>query len=227
MKLHTATLIAISAVTLATLSGTQMSTAYGVELVTTDTGASEKAREYTEKTLVPDLKEMKELFTELKAANTARKDWAAYSEDYKKWTPEAAEQAKEKSYTWGEYMWSVKKDRAFRDLHMTTKAAEALKAFQTKSNGVIAECFVVDNKGGNVVQTALTSDWFQGDEDKFVKCDKKKECFYPAPKRDDTCGQTGVQVSVPLWDGEEFVGVAVVLVVTDKLGVVASAEEKK
>jgi hypothetical protein len=192
---------------------------------TTDSGAADKAKSYTEATLVPFFNGCAELKAELKAANTARKDWGAYSEDWKKFTPEEAAK-NTNSYVYGEYLWSGKKDAAFRQQHTKSPSSAVLSAFQSKSNGVIAECFVTDAKGGNVTQTATTSDWFQGDEDKFTKVEKKKECFYPAPKRDDTVGQTGVQVSVPIWDGEEFLGVAVVLVITDKVPAVASAEQK-
>ncbi|MBL0871530.1 MAG: hypothetical protein IBJ18_13235 [Phycisphaerales bacterium] len=188
--------------------------------------AAEKVKAYTEKTLVPYFNSFTELKDELKAANAARKTWAAYSEDWKKWTPAEAEKNKD-SFTYGEYLWSAKKDKTFRSQHTSTKAAEAMKTFQTKSAGAVAECFVTDAKGANVVQTAITSDWFQGDEEKFTKVENKKDCFYPAPKRDDTVGQTGVQVSIPIWDNNEFIGVAVVLVIAEKIDSgVASAEGK-
>lgn len=44
-----------------------------------------------------------------------------------------------------------------------------LKAKQAESNGAIAEVFVVDNKGLNVGQSDITSDYWQGDEAKFKK----------------------------------------------------------
>jgi len=45
----------------------------------------------------------------------------------------------------------------------------ALKALQTDSKGLITEIFVMDNKGLNVGQSEVTSDYWQGDEAKFQK----------------------------------------------------------
>ena len=163
------------------------------------------------------------LRAELNAANAARQGWSGFNDDWKAWTPETAA-ANTESYNHGEYLWSARKDRAFRTLHTDTPAAKALKAFQDASGGKIVEFFITDARGGNVCQTALTSDWFQGDEEKFsAVANKPAEAadraapFYAEPKRDDTVGQTGIQVSIPLFDGDKFIGVAVALVIVEKL----------
>lgn len=44
-----------------------------------------------------------------------------------------------------------------------------LKQKQTSSNGLYAEIFVMDNHGLNVGQSEITSDYWQGDEDKWQK----------------------------------------------------------
>lgn len=44
--------------------------------------------------------------------------------------------------------------------------AQALKGF-LKDQPAIKECFVMDDQGANVAQNALTSDYWQGDEDKW------------------------------------------------------------
>jgi hypothetical protein len=44
-----------------------------------------------------------------------------------------------------------------------------LKEKQAESNGAIAEVFIVDDKGLNVGQSDVTSDYWQGDEAKFQK----------------------------------------------------------
>jgi hypothetical protein len=44
-----------------------------------------------------------------------------------------------------------------------------LREKQEASNGVISEVFVMDAKGLNVGQSDVTSDYWQGDEDKFQK----------------------------------------------------------
>lgn len=178
--------------------------------------SEDATKAFAEGTVATFLNQLAELKLELKAANTARAKWAAFSEDFKKWTPEEAEKNKD-SYTHAEYMWSVKKDKAFRALHTDTPAAKALREFQEKSGGAVAELFATDAKGGNVAQSQNTSDWFQGDEAKFQKVDGKKELFFDKPKRDDTIGLTVVQVSFPIFDGDTFIGMVCASIVTDKI----------
>jgi hypothetical protein len=48
-------------------------------------------------------------------------------------------------------------------------ASADLKAVQQASRGLITEIFVMDDLGLNVAQSALTSDYWQGDEAKFQK----------------------------------------------------------
>ena len=193
----------------------------GVIALAAGTGASlggeevkAAAKQYAEGDLAAFLKDFKELKDELKAANEARKGWEAYSEDWKKWNAEEAEKHKN-SYTYAEYQWSAKKDKAFRAQFTDTAAAKKLKEFQDKSGGKVVEFFVTDAKGGNVCQSQVTSDWFQGDEEKFSKVESKTENYYADPKRDDTVGKTGVQVSVPMYDGKSFLGVVVVTIFTE------------
>ncbi len=207
MRIATATAIFAVAATVAT-AGSQ---------------APAPVRQYVADQLTPFLNNLAPLRAELVAANAARAEWSGYSEDWKSWDPATAE-ANTSSFNYGEYLWSARKDRAFRARHTETPAAKALKAFQDASGGKVAEFFVTCAKGGNVVQTALTSDWFQGDEAKvteilgtLAKPETRREVFYGPLQRDDTVGQTGVQVSIPLFEGEQFIGVAVVLVIVEKL----------
>lgn len=180
--------------------------------------AKDVAKKYAEGDLAAFVQSCKQLKAELKAANEARKDWEAYSEDWKKWNQEEADKHP-KSFTAAEFQWSSKKDKSFRATCTDTEAAKKLKEFQANSGGVVAEFFVTCAKGGNVCQSQVTSDWFQGDEDKFTKVEGKTDYYYAEPKRDDTVGKVGVQVSIPIMDddGKTFIGVAVVTVVTDNV----------
>ncbi len=206
-----------SLVALAVFAGSPASMAIaGSPALAPAANPSEKVKAYVDAKLAPFLNGLGSLKEELKAANKARAGWAAFSEDWKKWSPADAEQHKD-SYTYGEYLWSGKKDKAFRAAHIDTPAGKALKEFQEKSGGAAAELFATDAKGGNVCQSQPTSDWFQGDEEKFQKVDGKKDCFYAEPKRDDTVGQTVVQVSVPIWEKDAFLGFVCVSVVVEKL----------
>ena len=207
------------------LSGSMLASPVGAApaLVVADdaaTDARQKAEKFAQESLKPFFADLKILKEELSLANKERSTWTPYTEDWKKWTPADAEAGKN-SYTYCEYLWSGRKDKDFKKSPMGTLAATKLKEWQDSTGGIVAELFVTDAKGGPVCQTSPTSDWFQGDEEKFTAVENKQEFFYGEPKRDDTVGKTGVQVSVPIWgtdNGKEiFLGVAVVLVVTDNV----------
>ncbi|EKM9274487.1 hypothetical protein PV457_000320 [Vibrio cholerae] len=50
---------------------------------------------------------------------------------------------------------------------LNTPASQKLMEIQNASNGKITEVFVIDNKGLNVAQSEVTSDYWQGDEAKW------------------------------------------------------------
>lgn len=55
------------------------------------------------------------------------------------------------------------------DATLATEASKLLAQMQTDSAGLFSEIFVMDAKGLNVAQSTITSDYWQGDEDKFAK----------------------------------------------------------
>lgn len=71
-----------------------------------------------------------------------------------------------------------------------------------------SEIFVMDNKGANVALTNKTSDYWQGDEDKFLKSfnNGKGSVFIDKVKFDDSSQSYLVQVSVPVKDGGKTIG---------------------
>lgn len=58
-------------------------------------------------------------------------------------------------------------DKPLIDAILSTAASEWLAAAQAESAGIFTEIFVMDAKGLNVAQSTVTSDYWQGDEDKF------------------------------------------------------------
>ncbi|MDC5852618.1 hypothetical protein [Vibrio europaeus] len=50
---------------------------------------------------------------------------------------------------------------------LSSELSKKLASMQESSQGVITEIFVMDNKGLNVAQSAVTSDYWQGDEAKW------------------------------------------------------------
>jgi hypothetical protein len=75
----------------------------------------------------------------------------------------------------------------------------------------LVEVFVTDNQGANVCQTGKTSDYWQGDEEKFTAAWKDGAgANLVGDVAFDKSAQTYVsQVSVPVKDGGKAIGVAV------------------
>lgn len=52
---------------------------------------------------------------------------------------------------------------------LSTDASRYLKNVQSESDGLFTEIFIMDKKGINVAQSAVTSDYWQGDEEHWIK----------------------------------------------------------
>jgi hypothetical protein len=84
----------------------------------------------------------------------------------------------------------------------------AVSAFLTKkkeeSEGLITEVFVMDDRGLNVGQSDITSDYWQGDEAKWQKTFKvgPEAVFVDNVEKDESTQQLQVQVSVTIKDPE-------------------------
>ncbi|MDK9708543.1 MAG: PDC sensor domain-containing protein [Desulforhopalus sp.] len=70
------------------------------------------------------------------------------------------------------------------------------------------EMFVMDNQGANVAMTDKTSDYWQGDEAKFIKSfnNGSGAVFVDQVKFDESSQAYLVQVSVPVMDGDHAIG---------------------
>ncbi|MCK0153756.1 PDC sensor domain-containing protein [Alcanivorax sp. S6407] len=94
--------------------------------------------------------------------------------------------------------------------------SDALRTMQLSSNELITEIIIMDNRGLNVAQSSITSDYWQGDEAKW------QQTFQLGPgaehvgemKQDDSTGSFQIQVSRTITDrngqaiGAVTVGVA-------------------
>ena len=101
---------------------------------------------------------------------------------------------------------------------MDNACARALKRAQA-DHPEIAEAFAMDNQGANVCMTNRTSDYWQGDEAKWVKSfdEGRGGVFVDAPKFDDSAGGYLVQVSVPVMVGGKAIGAVTVGVSLDRI----------
>ncbi|HNL70125.1 MAG TPA: hypothetical protein PKK76_16465, partial [Leptospiraceae bacterium] len=91
---------------------------------------------------------------------------------------------------------------------LTNDAAQFLKKKQKESDGKYSEIFVMDFQGCNVAMSAKTSDFWQGDEAKFIKSynDGKGAVFVDKVKFDESTKVPQVQVSLPVLDGNKVIG---------------------
>jgi hypothetical protein len=107
---------------------------------------------------------------------------------------------------------------------MENDAANALRAIE-KSQPYYVEMFAVDNKGANVAMTNKTSDFWQGDEEKFTETYNNGEgqVFIAAPEFDDSANAYLIQVSVPVKSHGRTIGA---LTIGVNLDVLADAAER-
>ena len=93
-------------------------------------------------------------------------------------------------------------DRKLIDGVLSNALSAFLQKKQQESGGVITEVFVMDNKGLNVGQNALTSDYWQGDEDKFQKSfgAGAGAMFVDAPEKDESTQVLQSQASTTIVD---------------------------
>ena len=86
--------------------------------------------------------------------------------------------------------------------------AKSLQAFTATRTGY-REAFIMDNQGALVCMTRKTSDYWQGDEDKWTKsfAEGRGAVFVGEPELDESTGVRLVHVSVPIVDGGKAIGV--------------------
>ncbi|MEW6266511.1 MAG: PDC sensor domain-containing protein [Thermodesulfobacteriota bacterium] len=95
----------------------------------------------------------------------------------------------------------------FMKVLMENECGKHIREIQ-KSAPYYAEIFVMDNQGANVAMTDKTSDYWQGDEDKFTQSYKGGQgaIHISDVKFDDSTKAYLVQVSVPVKDGDKVIG---------------------
>ncbi len=89
-----------------------------------------------------------------------------------------------------------------------------------KSNGdKYNEMFLTDNQGANVAAYPLTSDYWQGDEDKFAKAfnEGKGKIYIGELEFDESPKVNAIQISVPVRYGAAAIGVLVIGVKVDHI----------
>lgn len=98
------------------------------------------------------------------------------------------------------------------------KAGKLLRRYVSR-NSSFNEAFLTDNQGANVAAFPATSDYWQGDEEKWTASfnDGTGQMFLGPLERDESTNTVAVQVSAPLFHQGETIGVLVVGVTFDYL----------
>lgn len=93
-------------------------------------------------------------------------------------------------------------DKPMIDAVLGNELSKFLQQKQAEAEGTIAEVFVMDAKGLNVGQSDVTSDYWQGDEDKFSKSfgAGKDAIFVDEAEKDESTQALQSQASVTISD---------------------------
>ncbi len=105
------------------------------------------------------------------------------------------------------------------DKVLANALSKYLKQVEDDSQGLYTEIFVMDNKGLNVGQSAVTSDYWQGDEAKFKKSygAGAGSVFVDGVEQDESTQQFQSQVSVAISDGGQVIGAVTIGINVDAL----------
>ena len=88
------------------------------------------------------------------------------------------------------------------DSVLATPLSSFLKKKEDEASGAITEVFVMDAKGLNAGQSGLTSDYWQGDEEKFLRSFKvgPAAMFVDVARKDESTQMLQSQVSITIVD---------------------------
>lgn len=92
------------------------------------------------------------------------------------------------------------------------KAGSFLKNIIIQQADVYSEAFLTDEQGANVAAYPATSDFWQGDEEKFTASfqDGKGQIFIGPVEYDESTQANAVQISVPMEYNDTTIGVLVI-----------------
>jgi len=108
-------------------------------------------------------------------------------------------------------------DHPFIDQLLNNAASKQLQFIKNNKNGLITEIIVTDNKGLNVAISDITSDYWQGDEDKWQRTLPlgPEAVFISDPDIDQSTQQFQIQISVTVSDPENNEGIGSLTVGVD------------
>ncbi|MEZ2132343.1 MULTISPECIES: hypothetical protein [unclassified Sinorhizobium] len=103
---------------------------------------------------------------------------------------------------------------------LSNPLSQLLKAKQRDSQGAITEIFVMDARGLNVAQSTVTADYWQGDEDKYLKtvASSSSGIMIEGAERDESTQCLQTQASFAIDDENDVpIGAVTVTICLDAL----------
>ena len=97
--------------------------------------------------------------------------------------------------------------------------SKKLKKWQSLFNGAVTELILTDNQGKNIAISKLTSDYWQGDEDKFNKVFTRLDDYYfDTVEYDASTHHFQVQLSIPVFNKNyNHIGVLILGIDVEKM----------
>ena len=108
--------------------------------------------------------------------------------------------------------WRASKELTPFKLSLQTSSAGRFLKGQVQRSTSFNEAFLTDNQGANVAAYPATSDYWQGDEDKWTNSfnDGEGRIYIGPLERDESTNTVAAQVSAPVLDRGKTIGVLVV-----------------
>ena len=102
--------------------------------------------------------------------------------------------------------------------YLKLEGSQFLQVWQKQMQGVITEIIVTDKQGKNVIISEVTTDYWQGDEAKFLNMYQQDDDYYiDTVEFDESTKHFQVQFSVPIFDKEnQHMGVLILGVDIEK-----------
>ncbi len=102
--------------------------------------------------------------------------------------------------------WTARSDYPLRKALTTNACAQGLSR-RVASDPLIVEAFLMDRQGALVCASKETSDYWQGDEDKWLEVFRKgRDIFVGEPAHDASTDTYAIQLSVPVRDRGTEIG---------------------
>ncbi|HAW93569.1 MULTISPECIES: hypothetical protein [unclassified Arsukibacterium] len=111
-------------------------------------------------------------------------------------------------------LWVTEQDQqksGLADTMLTSTLSKMLGQWQLNFAGIVTEVIVTDNQGANVAISAATSDYWQGDEAKFLSIFAQPRTFYLGPvEYDQSSRRFLTHLSMPVLHQQQHIGTIIV-----------------